>query len=80
MELGLEDTTPKRPYFPYYLTGDYTPWLNKHLKSKREWKNLCLTGDPLTAYLSNSAIKEALHINPNIKAWEGCSNIDYTTL
>jgi len=62
------------------MTGDYTPWLNKHLKSKKGGKGLCLTGDPLTSYLSNSAVKEALHVNPNVKGWEGCSNINYTVL
>lgn len=80
MGLGLEETVPRRPYYPYSMTGDYTPWSNRHLKSKKGGKGFCLTGDPLTSYLSNSAVKEALHVNPNVKAWEGCSDIDYTVL
>lgn len=80
MGKGLEETVPRRPYYPYSMTGDYTPWFNRHLKSKNGGKGYCLTGDPLTAYLSNSAVKEALHIAPQVAAWEGCSNINYTVL
>ena len=51
--LGLHDTTPRRPYYPYSMTGDYTPWFNRHSKKRAGGKGYCLTGDPLTAYLSN---------------------------
>ena len=80
MGLGLEETVPRRPYYPYSMTGDYTPWFNRHSKQRAGGKGYCLAGDPLTAYLSNSAVKEALHVSPNVAAWEGCSNINYTVL
>jgi len=79
---GLGDSVPRRPFKPYRFTGDYSPWSYRHQKAKRAAENKrnlgCLGGDPLTAYLNNAAVKEALHIPEKIQAWSGCSGIDYT--
>ena len=77
---GLDESVPRRPFQPYRFTGDYSPWSYRHQKAQNpEKKTLgCLGGDPLTAYLNNAAVKEALHIPAKIQPWSDCSNIDYT--
>lgn len=78
---GLGESVPRRPFQPYRFTGDYSPWSFRHHKAKKaETKKQfgCLGGDPLTAYLNNAAVKEALHIPAKIQPWSDCSNIDYT--
>jgi hypothetical protein len=59
---------------------DYTPWI----EATRPRKPLCVGGDPLSAYYNSAAVREALHIPPEMtQLWNGCGGVpgwDYTML
>lgn len=84
MKFGLEEQMERRPYVPHTFTGEYTPWHNTAAKAKARANNEkvhnCLGGDPLTSYLNNALVKEALHISESSNPWSDCDNIDYTIL
>lgn len=50
------------------LQSEYTPWLKDHIKNDK----LMYTG--LSDYLSDPAVRTALHIPETAPGWEMCSN------
>ena len=73
MKFGLAEDFERRPYKKHQFTGDYAPWHNTVAKAQAR-KNgdkvhSCLGGDPLTSYLNNALVKEALHISESSSPW-----------
>lgn len=83
MKFGLAEEMERRPFKKHSFTSDYTPWFNPVAKAEARKNNAkvhsCLGGDPLSSYLNNALVKEALHISDSSPPWSDClSNIDYT--
>lgn len=85
---GKEMSLARRPFEKYRFTGDYTAF-ERNMKGYKAFKanstdpvtkTSCLQGDPLTMYLNNAVVREALHIPSKIQPWSDCSNIAYTEL
>jgi len=68
-----------------WTARDYTPWAfpKQEIMDSVQGGSLppCTFGTPLMAYLDQTEVRTALHIDSDAPAWEMCtSSIDYTSL